>query len=125
MGQIGENVYIASGLKEFFSSVFMFLLLNVPEVSLSAQWYIVYQYIAIIFFDYITGGATANPAVSAAMVLEGSINLTEGVAHLFGCAMAAIVTHPLLALIIPEERLTVTMYSIFFTISLSISHTTT
>ena len=106
-GRVVEHIYVQGCIKECLCSVFMFLLLSPPEIVLSSQWYIVYQYLAIIFFDYVTDGATANPAVSAAMVLTGSIDIAHCIAHFLGYCVAALVTHPLLSFIIAEDKLTV------------------
>ena len=98
-------VYIDAMLKECTSSLLLFLIFNPIQVYINPYLYIIYFFFGIIFFDWVTKGACANPAVTIAQCIDGTIDAYECLAHFGGYILAAHMAYPLLTFFQPVETI--------------------
>lgn len=99
------SLYVDHVLKECTGSLVLFLIFNPMQVYVSPYLYIIYFFFAIIFFDWFSNGACANPAVSIAQCVDGTISLYECMAHFAGYLLAAHMAYPMLSFLQPIDTI--------------------
>ena len=102
---INASHYVDIILKECTNSIVLLLIFNPIQVYISPHFYVVYFFFAIIFFDWFSKGACANPAVSVAQCIDGTISLYECLAHFIGYLLAAHMAYPILSFLQPIDTI--------------------
>jgi glycerol uptake facilitator-like aquaporin len=83
----------------------MFLVYFPITQMISNEMYVVYQFLAVIFFDILTNGAPVNPAVVIGLYLKKVFTFKDSIAYCIGNLIAAYFAYPMLNLLMDPSRI--------------------